>query len=290
MPEVCEVVIMSHYLTTIIKNEKIISIEKDNKLEKLNYPLTITNIDTKGKFLWFELTDSKRNELYILNTFGLVGKWIENKPEKYNIMIELSSKKLYFIDNIKLGSFRITTDKNELIDKLNDLASDFLKTSYTDEEFIELFKSFMEKHKRKENIEIVKLLMNQKQKDGIGSGLGNYLTPEILYRSKISPHRKLKDLSNNDLSNLNQQIQFVTKWCYIHNSSDYVDEISDYLTIHYKEIKKGIFPNFHPNIEVPKEPFVFEVYRQKKDKLGNNVSIDKIIGNRKTYWVSKIQV
>jgi len=230
MPEVCEVVITSHYLTTYIENEKIKSIKIEGKLEKLNYPVTITNIDTKGKFLWFELMDSKGNELYILNTFGLVGKWVFVKPEKYNVEIKFTKKHLYFVDNRRFGSFKITSNKEDLMKKINELAPDFLKTTYTNKEFIEIFQTFLKNHKKKINMEIVKILLNQKQKDGIGSGLGSYLVSEILYRSKISPYRKIIDLSEHDLSGLNEQIQFTTKWCYLHNSSSYNEEIniSDY--------------------------------------------------------------
>jgi formamidopyrimidine-DNA glycosylase len=290
MPEVCEVIIMCHYLISNIGNNKIRKIIEDNKVKKLNYPLTVTNIDTKGKFLWFELTDSKGKELYILNTFGLVGKWICDKDvEKYEIVMELDKKKIYFVDKMKLGLFEITNNKDKLIEKIQKLAPDFLKTSYTNDEFIKIFRLFLSKHKRKMEMPIVKLLMSQNIKDGIGSGLGNYLTPEILYHSKISPHRQLQDLTDFDLMKLNEKIQFVTKWCYLHNTSDYTKDILDYLDQHYKQIKNKMFPMFHPTINIPKTPFIFEVYQKKKDSLGNIILVDNIIGNRKTYWTNAVQ-
>ena len=86
MPEVCEVCITSQYLWYYLQEKQLYNIDilsgryKKNGIKNLNYimenmPLTITKIDSYGKFMWIELNDNK-NSFYIMNTFGLTGKWI----------------------------------------------------------------------------------------------------------------------------------------------------------------------------------------------------------------------
>ena len=62
------------------------------------------------------------------------------------------------------------------------------------------FEIFKNKITKKNNLEKVigNVLVNQK----VISGIGNYLRADILWLSKISPFRKVKDLSNHDLQNI----------------------------------------------------------------------------------------
>ena len=57
--------------------------------------------------------------------------------------------------------------------------------------------------------------MNQTNKNGIGSGIGNYLAPEILYRAKISPHTKIINIYNNSQSVLKKMVSTATMLTYI---------------------------------------------------------------------------
>lgn len=293
MPEVCEVKILSHYLSTLILNKEIKQIKIKEKIINLNYPLIIKKISTKGKFLWFELIDSTQKKIYILNTFGLVGYW-SVQPNKINVaeMIVKINEEIvtfYYIDILKIGNFEITIDETVLIKKIESLSPDFLQNTYSNNEFNDLFNHFLSKSKKRGEISIVKFLMNQNKVNSIGSGIGNYLVAEILYHSKISPHRLLKNLTSDDLNNLNEAIQFITKWSYLHNTSEYTNHINDYINIHYNQVKKNIFPNYHETTIVPRSPFVFEVYKKTTDKFNNKIIPDIILNNRKTYWCPNIQ-
>ena len=102
MPEGPEIVITSQYLNSKIKNKKIIAIEilggryTHQSLQGLelmkNIPITIQSIDSKGKFLWMKLSDKLGKNIYMLNTFGMTGKWSFNKNPSARIMFTIQSK------------------------------------------------------------------------------------------------------------------------------------------------------------------------------------------------------
>ena len=73
-----------------------------------------------------------------------------------------------------------------------------------DETTFDIFKKNMKK-KINENKPISQILMDQKHV----SGVGNYIKSESLYISKISPHRKLKDINEDELKSLFNAIKKV---------------------------------------------------------------------------------
>ena len=59
---------------------------------------------------------------------------------------------------------------------------------------------------------------------------------------------------------------------------------------HKKLIKDGKLPDYYPEIKIKKnDTFEFIIYQQKKDPSGNKVKKEKIVFNRTTHWVPKIQ-
>ena len=142
-------------------------------------------------------------------------------------------------------------------------------------------------------MKIIKVLMNQDKSNGIGSGLGNYLCSEILYKSKLSPYRTLKSLTRKDIDNLCYSIKYIIKLSYYNNSTTYINSIpKKFIESHKTEIDNGKYPNYHSDIKFKKNQiFEFEIYGKKIDKLGNEIYPDKIINKgRTTYWVKNIQV
>ena len=295
MPEVVEICIVSHYLITYIKNKYITNIETNGGRYKngipnidilLNVlPLKITNIDSKGKLLWFELLNEKTNEIFIiLNTFGLTGIWTFNKLKNSNVLFEINNEtNIYFDDQLHYGTFKITNKKG-LTKKLNELGDDLLKTPFSDLDFLKKINSLKNKNKK-----IIDVLMEQK-KNGLGSGLGNYLVAEILYNAKISPHRKMIDLLTEDIFVLSNTIKYILKLCYNTCTIGYFGNFIEYIPIHKKQIEKGIFPDFHIDIKIKKnDEFKFCVYRQNIDPFGNKIKKEKILNLRNFYWVENIQ-
>ena len=89
--------------------------------DDIKFPLKIQSIGTKGKFMWFTLAHND-DVYYMLNTFGLTGKWsfdklnashvkfvIESPTEKYN---------LYFSDVRNFGTIEFTKNINNTFDSL----------------------------------------------------------------------------------------------------------------------------------------------------------------------------
>lgn len=302
MPEICEVVLTSQALYDKLCGLKLTSVNilggrylkkefsgYNSLLLNIKKNITLKSINTKGKFLWFTFVDAQNEESHILNTFGLAGKWGFNAKEVANIELCFGDMCVYFLDQRNFGTIEYSTDTLAVATKLNKLAPDLLKENYTPKIFAEWFDLF-EKEKKNGEKKIVKVLMEQNKGSGIGSGLGNYLVPEILYKTKISPHRLLKNITHKERLLLGENIKKILKQCYVYNKTGYVEYLGDFIEHHYDGIKSGKYPNYHPSIPFTKNnPLVFNVYRKKKDTHGNDVIGEKILSGRTTYWCPTIQ-
>lgn len=275
------------------------------KMFKKNLPLTINKINSKGKFLRFELSN-KDADIYLMNTFGLTGSWslTKKKHSRISFTIKKNNKtyKLYYTDPRNFGTIKITSDKNILDEKLESLGPDFLKTTFTKTDFFNRIKKYI--HKRngsisspRANREIVKVLMDQKANSGLGSGIGAYLAVEILYHAKISPRKKMKYIYRNKklAYQLAKSIKYIIKLSYMTADVGYMEHLDNNMDKWVKKLRKRISKNkdhkyhYHPDVNLKNNVFTFKVYRQKADPLGNKVTPDKIIAGRTTYWVKAVQ-
>jgi len=67
-------------------------------------------------------------------------------------------------------------------------------------------------------------------------------------------------------------------------------KLKDFVKKHREKVQKGIFPDYHPDIQLaPTDHFKFLVYGRDKDDEGNKISKDVIETTRTTYWVPKVQ-
>jgi len=256
----------------------------------IDKPIQVIDVDNYGKFMWIILRGDEKF-IYILNNFGLTGEWSFEKKKNVRISFEIDDDTtLYFYDDRNFGLLEITTERKTLDEKINKLAPDILKTEFTNEEFNFWVSEYIKKSKKRGDNPIVKALLFQDKKDGIVSGIGNYLASEILYRAKISPHTRVKDLSKDRLNVLAETIRKVSKHCYITNTTRYIKGFSQFIEEHKKQIKNGQVPNYHPEIEINDDDiFAFQVYGRKIDKFDNDVKTDTIAGTRTTYWVPSVQ-
>lgn len=302
MPEVVEVCITALYLKHFLSNKKITNINilngryKRNPMKKLSdvskhYPLTVNNIDSKGKFIWFEFSDKNNNNVFMLNTLGLEGGWSLVKSNSSNVEFCFENNLfLYFSDTRNFGTIEFTYDRQKLDDKLNELGDDLLKNNFTEAEFrIRLGNVLKKKHGG--NIEIIKVLMDQKRKSGIGSGIGNYLSVESLYRAKISPYKTALEIYNDIqlCSKLSKSIKYIIKLSFMTAEVGYVGELDNHMIEWVKTMRKSSY-NIHPDINIKNNIFTFNVYRKKKDNKGNDVVGAKIIPGRTTYWCPSVQL
>lgn len=315
MPEICEVTLTAQYLLTKLKNRYITGmtivagkythspLPGAGLINKYS-PLKIIDINTKGKVMWFELKDKTNKDVYIINNFGLTGEWsfYEDKNDRVIFDIETnidySNKnkdndnkkyKLHYSDPRNFGLLYITDDKGILEERIDKLAPDLLKNDFSEAEFIKWVEDYISVSPKRQNVQIVIALMKQNKKDGIGSGIGNYLSSEILYRAKISPHRKIGDLSKKELKTLANTIKYVTKLCYMSNVTGYMKKLKTFMKTHAEKVSKGVYPNYHPDVNVNNDTFNFLTYGRDEDDLGNKVVADNIEGTRNTYWVPKVQ-
>lgn len=301
MPEVIEVKKYKDFLKRKFKNNAIIDINILNgrykKYGPFNYykdlvkslPFKVLTIDTKGKFLYMKLSNN-----FILGiTLGLSGGWVykNNKNnhydfpmlvdylgnyniEKYkknalnhlNVEFVMNSGTIYFFDMLSFGTIKIFLSEEDLQKKLDSLAHDIMDEDMT----FELFKDQITKKKNLDKY-IGNVLVNQK----VISGLGNYLRSELLWLSRISPFRLVKDLSNDDLNKIYSNARLLT-W------GDYDKSYG---------LKKKFIDK---NSKLPKDyGRNFYVYKQTKDIYNNKIIKEELYeGSQKRfiYWVKELQI
>jgi formamidopyrimidine-DNA glycosylase len=301
MPETCEVYIIAECLTSKFKNCYITNVEilsgkyhkkglegLDDMIKKL--PMKLINVNSRGKLMWFELMDCKDDRFFIINSFGLSGLWHDEKSDNSRISLTLvdnknNINKIYFTDSRNFGNITLTDDAVVCSKKINSISEDFIRDQITFDNFNKL----LNVHRNKKH-KIIKVLLDQT--GGIGSGLGNYMCVEILYRAMISPHTALEDIcSNSELTLLlYEKIMYVVKLCLLTNTSGYMDHIKDYVK-HYRElINNGSIDPPLKHIDIANDTFEYLVYQQKKDKYGNSIISENIVETRNTYWCPDIQV
>lgn len=286
MPEIAEVALTAEILKKYLHNQILVSFDfvsgRYTKTDPVGYqdfvkslPMKVKNIDSRGKFMWFELINPKNKNVhwYIWNTFGLTGMWSFYQAKHVRAVLSFENKLMaYFSDMRNFGTFKFTTDKTALEKKLEELSPDFLKDNHFSLDKI-----------RNYDIPVVKILIDQKK---VGSGLGNYLVAEILYRAHLSPHRLGSSLTKEEIKNLEYWIKYVVKLSYVDNYIGYMENLDE-------EARKIGRKNYHPNIKLAEKTFQFQVYRKKEDPYGNPVKAEKIVGPegamRTTYWVPAVQ-
>lgn len=279
MPEVPEIVLTSQILLKYLKNKILDNVKlisgryTRNKPDNYNQfvkalPLQLTDVNSKGKFLYFTFKDPKSDKKwYIWNTFGLTGMWSLDEAKYERVSLNFKGITAYYCDMRNFGTLKFSNDYEKLEKKLASLAPDFLKDNFDISKITQYHEP------------VVKVLMSQKL---IGSGIGNYLSAEILYRAKISPHHICDKLTPKEVKTLNYWIRYTTKLAYDNNDTGYMADLAP-------EAQKIKRIDYHPEIKLKSKKFIFKVYRQKTDPYGNKVKADKIIKNRTTYWVPKVQ-
>lgn len=312
MPEGVEVCATALFLDKKLKNKTLEKItilggryskHTLNGLDEFNLkkPCIVTSVNSKGKFLWFELLDQKQQQLYILNHFGLGGHWSFTKDKFSHVAFEIKNTKkntiqeLFFEDMRNFGTIHVTSDINLLNKEINKLAPDFLKTNFDFNQFKVWFDNYLKVSNKRKNFNIVKVLMDQQ---AIGSGIGNYLSAEILYDAKISPYTKINTIftDENSLKTLCHSIKYIFKLAFLRADVGYFEYLDVKMAKYIKNLRNTIQNdpkskyNYHPEIHLSKnDVFYFKVYRQKKDPHGNLIAADKIIPGRTTYWCPAVQ-
>ena len=145
MPEGPEVKNLVKWLNKNFKYKKILNIKiksgkylKNSKnlntliLNKNIFPLTIENIDCKGKFIYMVF---KNIDTVLFITLGMSG-WFQIENEKYNhIEFKFKNTKLFFNDFRNFGNI-IVSNKLKLNKKLESLGPDILSSKDNYNQFL----------------------------------------------------------------------------------------------------------------------------------------------------------
>jgi|TARA_B110000261_G_C13028885_1_gene335393 DNA-formamidopyrimidine glycosylase len=222
-----------------------------------NIPAKLISANCKGKFIWFEFDNGWK----IWNTLGMTGGWKKSKMKHSHFTFTFDNIVLYYEDVRNFGTMKFNNSKVEFTKKIKSLGTDIFEDDFTLEYVHKIMKT-----KRNLKKTIVNILMNQK----LFCGVGNYLKAEILYACKISPHRLVEDLTENDIKNIHKFTKKISLESYKHGGAS----VRDYSNL---ENKDGEYTNF------------LKVYGRKTDPLGNKVKKEETSDKRTTHWVPELQ-
>jgi len=225
-------------------------------LDSLGLPLEVVGGGVKGKFIWLELEGA----MSIWITLGMSGFWSIYKKPHAHVRLEFDNGlELYFIDQRRFGTLKFAS-KVDLDAKLKSLGVDALND--TDATVYNTIRSF----KRVPNKTVAEALMNQ----ALFAGIGNYIKCEILYHSRISPHRLVKDLTDDEIQSLWDYNKLISRASYAQGGASIRN---------YRQVTD----------ETGKFKFEFEVYGLSEDPQGNRVVREKTADGRTTHWVPSLQ-
>ena len=187
----------------------------------------------------------------------LIGEYYEKLCQK--LIIKLFNVKI--ISECKNYKYDFLCDNNLKYECKADIMSN-----------LTTFEVFSNMITKKTNLdkEIGNVLVNQK----VISGLGNYLRADVLWLSKISPFRKVKDLSESDLQKIFHNSKLLT-W----GEYDRKEAIKQHIISDSDKIPADYKRNFF-------------VYMQKEDINGRVVKTDTLFeGSQKRtiHWVPEVQ-
>jgi len=232
-----------------------------------NTVVTIKNIDVKGKFQYWTLeyaTEWLQEPFWLHCTYGMSGQWVVDKQVKHPVVtFTLSNgQKVTFNDPRHFGTLKYVYDPIAHENKLASIGPDMFDL-YSKVGGSGDFASRLRCHP---NRTLAEVLMNQ----SVVSGIGNYIKAEALYASKLSPHRLISTLSDEELNELFYAT--VTVMIDSYNSGG--------ATIRtYK----------NPDGAPGEYTFTLKVYGKATDPNGNPVTREETRDGRTTHWCPSIQ-
>lgn len=226
----------------------------------LDMPMKIERVEFFGKLIMFEFTSSTNKKWWCWNTLGMSGGWRTSHTKHGHVEFQTDKGSVWFTDVRNFGTLRFTDNAQLTASKKRGIGPNHLKDSISDE-------LFEERLMKTPNSDICQALMNQ----SLIGGIGNYIKAEILYRSGISPHRKVTDLSKQEFSKLNNKCRLVIESSFGLGGSSF----KNYQGL---EGESGEFP------------FFFQVYGRKTCENGFEVKTEITSDGRVTHWVPELQL
>ena len=212
--------------------------------------LNVLGTGVHGKFMYWLLEGTWS----IWSTLGMTGAW-SSKPSKHTrFKFVLDGETVYYNDIRNFGTMKFVKGPQPLIDKLKKLGPDLLSEKCEDDVFISRLRT-------QDSKLIVQALMDQ----SVVAGVGNYIKADSLWLAGISPHRKVSDITDEELVKLNASIRDVMVASF--NSGG--------ATLRSYAQFDGSSGEYGSR---------FLVYNRKVDEDGNSVVKEKTKDGRSTYW------
>jgi DNA-formamidopyrimidine glycosylase len=264
MPEGPEVKIVADFLNKKLKNKTITDLNYCSKPYKKKYgklikelnkftPIKFEKVFCIGKASFLKIDKYH----YFSYHLGMTGKWSEIKEKHSHLIIKTSDQdQLYFTDTRRFGNIKLLKEGNLL--KKYPKERDLLNYNTSIKKNVDyLIKNIQT------NQEVCKVLLNQKY----FCGVGNYLKSEILYHSKIHPHRSWPSLNKKEITNLCIFTREIMKKAYMSGGAELRD---------FKNPKKD-------------SKLRLNAYGKKNDSKKRLIVNDITKDQRRTYWCPKIQ-
>jgi DNA-formamidopyrimidine glycosylase len=172
-------------------------------LHAFSYPIKATNVDVKGKFMWWEF-EGATTPWYMWITYGMSGQFSTKKTKHTLMIVHLEDGELYFNDARHFGTVKFVNDEKQHVKKLNSLGPDLLGDPLVTSEL------FAQKILKKHNRTICEALMDQ----SCVSGVGNYLRAEILFDCNVDPWRNVTEITSEEYVKLHEATVRIAKLSY----------------------------------------------------------------------------
>lgn len=273
MPEGPEVTYLAQVLRNCMVGKKLLSIEilrgrykvhsKPKNFDEFisTLPLRCTHVEKKGKvlFIYFE------KDWCIMSKLGMTGWWYDPlyRPSWRNMYPNIifslmggrKKHEVHYSDFRNFGTLSFHKNAQDIQQEYDKTAPDILSPSTS---FRKTWTRIEGLSASKKEWLIEDALIDQKV---IISGIGNYLKSETLYAARISPLRKIKEISRSEWMRLFNNMKKITNKMLIALQSNDANKYMDSM----------------------------QVYRKKVDPLGNTIATRVSKAGRMTYWVPTLQ-
>lgn len=225
-------------------------------------PHTVVEIACKGKLMYWRFT----TEWTMLVTYGMSGQLVTEPTKHSHAELSLvrpsddTRHQLYFDDPRRFGTLKFIHGSAAFAKKLATLGPDMLNDPPTVNQFAARL------NKKKTSRTLAEALMDQ----SVVSGIGNYVKAEALYRAKLSPWRKVCDLTIEEILLLHSAIIKVMMSSYGSGGAT----IATYR---------------NPDGSIGQAQRRFAVYGHKQDPFGNVVTNEETPDKRTSWWCHAVQ-
>ena len=170
--------------------------------------LTISEICCHGKFIYLRIRGSNpvQDQWRVFHTLGMGGGWSISRKPKKNLCLELvlANKNgadpfsIYYYDSRRFGTFKFLAGDEGIYALQRKLTKELGPDLLDQEKPIGVLGFKARLKARKGTWTVAQALMNQ----SVVAGIGNYLKAEIMHDSRVSPHRTLESLTDEEIARL----------------------------------------------------------------------------------------